>query len=338
MFGSFVQIGVAGGILLNYAIGSISGFPYFKNSLVAVGITTVFLLMIVWLKETPRWLLSKGHKNEACQVLIWLRGPGVDITGEILDIELSENIISPWNTWKELTERSVAVPVGIVVVVVILQDAVGIAAIVGYAADIFKNVGLNNPTITAAYAVGGTIFFTSFLSIFTIEYFGRKFVLIISGLGMMIGTISLGIDFYITRPSLCSSSNLTLLDVSELHQAANNINCNPQYAPLAITSIIVYLIAYSIGWGPVPFILLAELLPLRVRGLAGGIASFFNLATSAIVTFTYVDYYHLVHLWFVWWSFTVINAGATLFVIIFLRETKGKTLEDIEKYYKKHLF
>ena len=324
------------GILLNYSIGSIPGFPYFNNSLVAAGISVAFLLMMVWLKETPRWLVSKGHKNEACQVLIWLRGPTIDITEEIMDIELSENI-SLWKSWKKLTGKSVAAPTVIVVVVVILQEAVGIGVIVAYAADIFKNVGMNNPKITAAYAVGGTMFFTSYLSIFTIEYFGRKLLLIISGLGMMIGTFSLGIFFYITRPSICSS-NSTLVYVSELQQAANNFHCNSQYAPLAIISMIIYLIGFSIGWGPVPYTLLAELLPFRIRGLTGGFASFFNLATAAIFSLFFINYYHFVHLWFAWWSFTVINGGAILFVIIFIRETKGKTLEDIEKYYQKNLF
>ena len=330
---------MGGGVLLNYAIGSIPGFPYFKNSLVAAGITTAFLLTMVWLKETPRWLLSKGHRNEACQALIWLRGPNVDITGEILDIETSEKIISLCSSLKALTGRNVVVPVGIVVLVAILQIAIGVLSIIAYAAIILKNAGLANPTITATYAVGGTIFFASLLSIFTIDCFGRKCLLIVSGLGMMIGTFSLGIYFYITHPSLCSStSNSTIPDVSELQHAANNIRCNPQYAPLAVTSLILYIIAFGIGWGPVPFILIAELLPLRVRGLAGGIASFAGWVTAAIFTFFYIDYYRLVHLWFAWWSFTIINAAATLFVIIFFRETKGKTLEDIEEYYKNHLF
>ena len=339
MFGPFVEIGVAGGVLLNYTIGSLPGFPYYYNSLVASGITTAFLLMMVWLKETPRWLLSKGYKNEAYQTLIWLRGPGIDITGEIMDIESSDSIINPCNNWKELTARNITIPVGIVVMVVILQNSVGIAAIVPYAAGILKNAGLANPKITAAYVVGGTVFITTFFSIFTTEYFGRKSLLIISGVGMMIGTLSLGTHFYISRPSLCSSANSTLLDASELQHATNHIHsCNPQYAPLAITSIIIYLIAFAIGWGPVPCILLAELLPFQVRGLAGGIATIFSLTTVAIVTFFYIDYSRLVHLWFAWWTFTVVNAVATSFVIIFLRETKGKTLEDIEKYYKTHLF
>ena len=80
---TFIQVSLATGILLIYVMGSIPGFPYYYSSLVAAGISTVFLVLMMWMKETPRWLLSKGLHAEAHHMLTWLRGPNVDVDDEI---------------------------------------------------------------------------------------------------------------------------------------------------------------------------------------------------------------------------------------------------------------
>ena len=340
LFGSFVEIGLATGILLNYSFGSIPGFPYFYNSLVAAGIVAVFEVMMVWLKETPRWLVLKSYSQEAYHTLIWLRGPSANIEDEIHSIESSRSTESVWKAWTEFSKRSVAVPVLIVLVVMFWQEAGGISPLSSYAASLFREAGVANPRDTATYAVAGVELVATFLSIFIIDLIGRKILLIISGAGMTVGTALLGVHFYIMRPSLCTSvANSTLTDLAEmLQELTTDAPCNPQYGPLAIVSIIVYVIAFSIGWAPVPVVLMGELIPLRVRGLASGIATFVSLGTGALFVFFYVEYANLVQLWFAWWTFTAINIVGVVFVIIFIRETRGKMLEDIEKYYEEHRF
>ena len=339
IFGSFTQIGLATGILLNYSIGSIPGFPYFYNSLVATGTVAVFEVMMVWLKETPRWLVSKSHYQEAYHTLIWLRGPSVNTEDEIRSIESSDSS-SIWSAWKEFAKRSVAVPVMIVIVVMFFQQIGGLNAISSYAASLFEEAGVANPRVTATYAVGGVELFSTVISIFVIDLIGRKILLIISGAGMTVGTALLGVHFYITRPSLCASvANSTLTDLAEMLQdSTTDAPCNTQYGPLAVVSIITFGFAFSVGWGPVPWILLSELIPLQVRGLASGIAILVNWGTSAIVVGFYLEYADVVQVWFAWWSFAILNAAGVLFTIVFIRETKGKTLEDIEKYYQEHRF
>ena len=87
----YTQIGLAAGILVNYAIGSIPNFPYFYNSLVAAGIAAMFEILMVWLYETPRWLVSQGRVSEARVILQWLRGPGVQNEDEIRSNESTEH-------------------------------------------------------------------------------------------------------------------------------------------------------------------------------------------------------------------------------------------------------
>ena len=331
----FNRVGFVTGILLSYIVGSIPGFPYYYSSLVAAGIITVFLLMMVWMKETPRWLLSKGLHTEFHHTLSWLRGPNVDVDDEVHALQSSKKT-SIWTAWKEFSKRNVAVPVLIVIVMVVFIQISGRSVFFSYAARMFKEAGVANPRITALYSVGVVELLATFIAIFTIDIFGRKSLLLVSGVGMTVGTTLLGVHFYLTRHSLCTSSahNSAILDLAETKDS--DTPCNTQYGPLAVTSIIIFSVTSSVGWGSVPWVLYSELTPLQVRGLAGGIVCLVNSGMSALVVGVYLDYAAAVELWFAWWSFAIINALGIVFVAVFIRETKGKTLEDIENYYKEH--
>ena len=335
---AFIQIGLVTGILLTYVMGSIPGFPYYYSSLVAAGIITIFLMLMVWMKETPRWLLSKDLYAEAYHTLTWLRGPDVDVDAEIRALQSSKTTsVSVWKAWKEFSKRNVAVPVVIVIVMMFFIQIGGISALSSYTASLFREAGVANPRITAMYSFGAVELLFTFISIFAIDILGRKFLLLVSGVGMTVGSTLLGVNFYLTRPSLCSSSasNSTLLDLAETLQDSDT-PCNTEYGPLVVTSVIIYGAAFAVGWGSVPWVMLSELIPPQVRGLAGGIAILVNWGTSALVVGVYLDYAAAVELWFTWWSFAVLNALGIVFVVIFIRETKGKTLEDIENYYREH--
>ena len=337
IFGSFIPIALAMGVLLTYALSTISDFPYYYNSLVAAGIAAVFESMMVWLYETPRWLILNGQSQKAHHTLRWLRGPSSEIESEIYKIESAETA-SMWLACREISRlrRHVTVPIVVVMLAMFFHQIGGGTVVASYAAVLFEEAGVANPRVTAAYAVGGVEVFAVIFSVFVIDLVGRKLLLILSGIGMVIGSTLLGLHFYLTRPSLCSSSsNGTLSEM--LQDDAVFENClNSQYAPLAITSIIIFIVAYSIGWAPVPWVLLSELIPNKVRGVASGMATIVNWVSLALVVGVYLEYGELVQEWFVWWSFSVLNSVAVVFVLIFVRETKGKTLEDIEEYYREH--
>lgn len=205
-----------------------------------------------------------------------------------------------------------------------------------FSASMFEQAGVKNPRMTAAYAVGGAELVATLGAVYLIDILGRKVLLVASGLGMVVGALLLGVDFYLTRPSLCTGSgtNTTLFTDSELLQEYNSTSCNTQYSPLAIVSIIIFGTAFSVGWGPIPWILVSELSPLRLRGLMSGIATLVNWGTAAAVVGSYASCSNTVGPWFVWWSFTLCNITAVIFTVFFLKETKGKSLEDIEKYYQ----
>lgn len=338
VFGSFVQVGVGAGMLLNYAIGSIPNFPYYYNSLVAAGIAAAFEVSMVMLYDTPRWLVSQNRTINANRSLRWLRGPSIDIEPELQEAMKTQNSSSNvLEVLSEFRKRSVAVPLVLVILVMFFQQAGGLNAIGSFAASLFQQAGVKNPRVTAAYAVGGVELVTTLVIVFIIDLVGRKVLLLLSGVGMAVGTLLLGVHFYITRPSLCDThSPNSTLSLKELEDSDTTL-CNTQYGPLAIVSIMTFGVGFSIGWGPIPWILTSELTPLRVRGAASGIAILVNWGVAAIVVGFYTSYAKAVTTWFAWWSFTVVNIGAVVFTAVFLRETKGKSLEEIENHYQKHV-
>lgn len=332
VFGTFPQLLLSLGSLVLYSLSAISGFHYHSIALVAVGIVAVFELGMVWLPETPRWLFSQGMKDEGKQVLQWLRGPKVSVSAELSELEeaICAEKPSVSEVLREFTKWRLFFPFVLVLVIMFFQQISGMNAIGAYIVLLFQDAGISNPQLATVYvAIIG--FVSTLPSSYIVDVGGRKVLLTISGIGMAIGTAMLGVHFYITRPSLCSDhgENSTLYE-SLQDSSDTDTQCNKQYSPLAIVSVIVFAIAMALGWGPVPWILMAELLPQKVRGLASGIATAVNWGTAVIVVGFYLDYAKLVRLWFAWWSFAFLNLVGVVFVCAFVPETKRKTLEEIQ--------
>ena len=134
-------------------------------------------------------------------------------------------------------------------------------------------------------------------------------------------------SFYIYTAHDCS--NLT----TSLNATTDDIVCNRDFGWLAIMSIGLYIFGFSISWGPIPFLLSSELFPTAVRGKCMSIGTFVNWGLAVIISFTFNSYRTLVYPFGAFWTFTGFSFLSFFFVLIFLPETKGKTLHEIEKYF-----
>ena len=329
VFGSLNSLMLTLGIIFNYGVGSITDFPYFKVAMVAVGLVALFEVLMIWLPETPRSLLSRGYLKEAECSLRLLRGSEYDIGAEVKQIK--ESIISSRkkgnSVWRQFLKKSVSIPVFYVLLVQFFKQGGGFIIIASYAAIIFSDAGISNPRVTAIYAVGVANLTGNIVSFFTVDLLGRKILLLLSGTGMVIGSVMLGTHFFITRPSLCLNS--TTVEMVE------GTPCNAVYAPLAIVSLILFCFTFSVGWGPIPWLLFSELLPLSVRGIASGAATFLASSTAAVVSGSFLPYSQLVQPWFALWTLSAINVAAAVVVLVFIPETKGKSLEELEKQFQR---
>ena len=115
--------------ILVYSIGSIGSFQYYYVALIAVGFTAVFELMMVWFKETPRWLLSNGCEDKTIAVLRFLRGPEISFEKELNDMKenLSGNTNLSWlQVLNEFKRRSVLIPFLIMAFIMFFQQVGGL--------------------------------------------------------------------------------------------------------------------------------------------------------------------------------------------------------------------
>jgi MFS family permease len=329
LFGTIMQLFITLGVFMGYGLSVF--LPYYHVSLAAAVIITGFIPLGLWLKETPRWLLANKQAQPAFFALKWLRGPHYDIGSELETMKLSLTESNESGVWREFKRKSVLVPFVTLLLVFFFQQIGGLNAQAAYATVIFKDAGVNHPQLASAMCGGVSGLVGNVIAGVLVDKMGRKPLLFVSGIGMGIGSTLLGVHFYITRPSLCSGNGMEFSGVG----AGDDTLCNRQYGPLAIVSLITYNFLFGIGWASVPWVLLPELLPLKVRGIGGGFAVLINWATSALVTGTYLSYVKAVTVWFGWWSFGLLNFMSVAFAAFALVETKGKSLESIQAAFEK---
>ncbi len=308
-----------------YSLGTVPGLHYYQTSLIISGLVAGSALLIFLVPESPRWLLTREKLHEAKKVLKYFRGKfSINMEVEAIQRDIAnaphENAVMLLK--HHLCSLKRLKPIAVVLTIMFLQQMSGLNASSAYAAVIFQGAGVKDSSRMASFVVGGTSIVFTFVAVFFVDYFGRKALLLFSGIGMLLGTVMLGTHFYVTRPSLCA--NTTSQDIGDLV-------CNSHFAPLAITGLLIFYATFSIGWGPVPWILLGELIPLSIRGAGSSLATFVNWGTAAIVLGVYFNYSELVNIWFAWWTFSFFNCFGIVFVLFFVKETKGKSLEQLSQ-------
>lgn len=273
-----------------------TGWRYmFGSEMVPAGL---FALLICFVPETPRYLAMIGQDEKAETILARING--AQKAKEILnDIK---------NTVTEKTERLMTygflcIFVGIMLSV--FQQAVGINAVLYYAPRIYEAMGFDDPMMLTVFNGIVNLGFTC-VAIFTVEKLGRKPLLITGSLGMAIGAIGVACTFG-----------------------------NPDLQLLCMISIMVYSASFMFSWGPICWVLIAEVFPNTIRGAAVAIAVAFQWIFNWIVSTSFVPMANSLGFWFVYGMYGVICVIAAVFVWKLVPETKGKTLEDMTKLWKK---
>lgn len=335
LFGAFYQLSIIIGVFLSYIMGVIPTFNYIHSAIVISVIIVIFMTLTATLYESPRWLVSKGHHSRAEKALSWLRKCPEKAKMEVeATIELIESVpkLSLKLKLLEFKKKHVYKPLILSVTLIFFHQFSGINVIIFYAAIIFQKAGINNARETALYAVGLLQIVATAISSSLVDLTGRKVLLVLGSIGMAISSTGLGMHFFFTRASLCISENIT--NATDYLDAGTS-SCNPQLAPLAITSLMAFGFIFSVGWRALPFIVMSELFPLQLRGLLGGIGMCSLWFYAGIVTGFYQDYEATVQPYTAWWSFALISFIGAFFVLICIPETKGKSLEEIEMYFRR---
>ena len=282
-----------------------TGWRYmFGSEAVPAGL---FALLICFVPETPRYLVSIGQDEKALGILSKING--TQKAQQILS-DIKETITV--KTEKLMTYGFMCIFIGIMLSV--FQQAVGINAVLYFGPRIFQEMGMENPLLSPMQyqiLMGVINILFTLVAIFTVEKLGRKPLLICGSIGMAIGALGTAAAF-----------------------GNNEI--------LAVIFILIYTASFMFSWGPICWVLIAEIFPNTIRGAAVAIAVAFQWIFNFIVSSTFVPMFNM-HLtagddfghWFTYGLYGIICVVAAWFVWKLVPETKGKTLEDMTKLWKK---
>lgn len=354
LFGSCNEFFITIGIFLSYFLGidykqsdgSYTSLKYWQTALVSAGIVVIFEVLMMFTYESPRWLFSKHQNKKAIRVLKALRGPNFHIKEEVEKIRASfQGTISVLERLKEFRRRSVLVPFLLSIMLMFYEGFSGVNPAIFYASHILHEAGLNKHEINliVTISIGLVQVIATLLSVFIVDYVGRKILLTLSSIGIALSCLVLGIYFYI-YDNVCDGCLVgePMCNVSNIHDSIHeHFPCNTtQFGYLAVVCIVVMIVSYSLGWGPVSLTYISELMPNSVRSLAGSFALFAHWIFDFITALCFKYYSRPpIDNDGAWWTFSLIMFSAIFMVILFLPETKGHSLEEIQQHFEKgHIF
>ncbi|KNA16175.1 hypothetical protein SOVF_091490 isoform A [Spinacia oleracea] len=299
------QVMICTGVSVAFIIGIVLSW----RTLALTGLIpcAVLLLGLFFIPESPRWLAKIGSQKEFEAALQKLRGKDADITHEAAEIQdyIEELEKLPKANMFDLFQkrylRSVTIGVGLMV----CQQFGGINGICFYVSNIFETAGFSPSIGTIIYALLQVVI--TLIGATLIDRVGRKPMLLVSAAGLVVGCLLTAIAFY--------------LKAHELSEKAAAI--------LAVTGILVYISAFSAGMGAVPWVVMSEIFPINVKGVAGSLATLVNWFGAWSISYTF----NFLMEWSSWGTFILyaaINAAAIVFIVMVVPETKGRTLEQIQ--------
>lgn len=307
---SLNQMAIVTGILLAYFTNwmlSYSGVAGWRWMFAAAIFPSLALFTgVFFVPESPRWLMEKGREANARTVLERIEGV-IDAQTQILQIR--ETLQREIGTFGDLFAPAVRRPLFLVLTLAVMQQITGINTVLFYGSVIWEREfsSHNHSSAIGVNAIIGIVNFTvTLLALWLIERSGRRPLLMVSSGGMAVCQLLLGLAFL-------------------MHPL-------PKYFVLA--SMLLCVAAFALGLGPVTWTLMAELFPTYVRGKAMSLANMALWIASFVLTFTFLSLVHAITITGAFSLYSVLCALTFALVWKFAPETKGKTLEEIEDFWR----
>ncbi|OXU25602.1 hypothetical protein TSAR_013695 [Trichomalopsis sarcophagae] len=307
--GTFFPIFFSLGIVFSYIAGAYMSFLAF-NGLCCALLVPFLVSVVFFLPESPTWLVQKGRKPEACKVLRSLRGSKYDVGQEIAELieECEQMQIKEGGLKDLLGTKAGRKAIGTCVGLMWFQQMCGIDAVLFYTVQIFEVSKSSVDANVATIIIGIIEVVMGLIVAVTIDRFGRKPLLVFSGSAM---TLCLGVLGYYYR-------------MMEDGQNVDSLTWLP------LTCIGMFNVVFSLGYGSVPYSIISELFPPETKGIAGSISIMTNWFLVFLVTRTFHMLTKALHESVTFWLFASVCAMAALFAYVYVPETKGKTLHEIQ--------
>lgn len=313
MLGSYFQLMVVFGILYAYVMGTfLNVIPYTITCGVCV---FVFVILFYFQPETPLYYIKKGEFDKAKQSLLQLRGSKYDVDSELHMIECSakestQTNISLLETLKmKSTLKALLIAFGLM----FFQQFSGINAIILYSSDIFNKSGVSFDPKFASILVAAFQVVATFISSLIVDKLGRRVLLIISLSVMGLSSVLIGSYFTVQIHHLTDKSVLNSLG----------------FVPTV--SLCIFIIVFSLGIGPIPWMISSEIFSPHLKSICGSAAGTFNWFLAFLVTKFYLDIRNCIGQDMIFYIFGTVCVLGTLFVYFIVPETKGKSPDDIQR-------
>src|SRR6266436_3264747 len=299
------QLAIVTGILLSYSVNYLltgHGPSNWRWMFASAAIPSIcFLITLLFIPESPRWLVQKGREPEAEHFLSRIVGPRA-ATAEIQAIKIAISEESG-----DLLHPAFRKPLIVAILIALFSQFTGINTIIYYGSLVFLEHVPHQTASTALWAnviIGAIKFVATVVGMLLIDRSGRKSLLMsaFGGMALSLAAVSAAIHF--------QASGVVVLIL-----------------------VLTYVACFAVGVGTGTWVMMAEICPTRIRGRAMSIATVFLWCGKLLVTLTFLSLVNLFTAAGVFLLYAIISIAAFLFVWRGVPETKGRTLEEIEKFW-----
>jgi sugar porter (SP) family MFS transporter len=305
---SLNQLAIVTGILLSYSVNYLligAGPTNWRWMFATAALPSIaFLLTLLVIPESPRWLVQKGRGQEAERILAQIVGAKeASAEMEAIAANLSEES-------GELLDRSFRKPLAVAILIALFSQFTGINTIIYYGAIVFLEHVPHQTASSALWAnviIGAINFAATIVGMMLIDRSGRKSLLVSAFGGMALSLVAVS---------------------AAIHYQASGI--------VVLTFVLTYVACFAVGVGTGTWVLMAEICPTRVRGRAMSVATVCLWCGTLLVTLTFLSLVKVATAAGAFLIYAGISLAALLFVWRVVPETKGRTLEEIEKFWLRH--
>lgn len=307
--GTYFQLMLVAGIFFVYLISPF--ISLFATNLICGAIPLLFGATFVFMPESPMYLVSKGRIEEAAKSLQWLRGTQYDYTKELADLqkrneEEKANKVSIKQALKRTaTKRAFLITFGLM----IFQQTTSIKVIIFFSGQIFESANTGISSSLATIVVGAMQVVAVFLSSLFVDRVGRRILLLQSAIAAAICTFALGGYFFAKN---------------------HNEELVAGFEAIPLVSVCVFMVLYSFGFGPVPYMMAGELFANDIKGVGTSLGGACNWALAFVISSSFTSVANVIGEGQTFWVFSALSVVATFFVLFIVPETKGKTLHEIQ--------
>ncbi|PRQ23048.1 putative major facilitator, sugar transporter, major facilitator superfamily [Rosa chinensis] len=320
-FSMAITLGILVANLVNYGTSKIKGGYGWRVSLALAGVPALMMIVgAIFLPDTPNSILDRGHPEKAKKMLQKIRGTE-NVDEEFLDlIDASEASKKVAHAWKNITQPRYRPQLVICCLIPFFQQLTGINVIMFYAPVLFKTLGMgDDASLISAVITGCVNVIATFISVMTVDRFGRRVLFLEGGVQMILCQIGVAVIIGL-KYGVSGVGSLTKGE-----------------ADIVLVFICIYVAGFAWSWGALGWLVPSEICPLEIRSAGQAINVSVNMLFTFIIGQCFLSM--LCHMKFgLFIFFAAFVTIMSIFIALFMPETKSVPIEEINTVWKAHWF